>query len=142
MGIYAARRQAFAIEGTVIVRPDLADEAYRHIQAGHRPYRVAGRTTRHFSGLHRSKQPVHFQQSFIVYKGDASLLQLQVCQYLVALHDGKYIGQSIAQSNYFIHFRYFFCKDIAYFKISYYFCTAFKEKQHSSLAQSVRASDC
>ena len=52
------------------------------------------------------------------------------------------IDQSIAQPNYFIHLRYFFCKDIAYFKISYYFCSAFEKKQHSSLAQSVRASDC
>ena len=46
------------------------------------------------------------------------------------------------QSKYFAFSSKFFCKDIAYFKISYYFCTAFEKKQHSSLAQSVRASDC
>ena len=50
--------------------------------------------------------------------------------------------REMPQSKYFAFSSIFFCKDIAYFKISYYFCTAFEKKQHSSLAQSVRASDC
>ena len=127
---------------TIKVIAYFSDESRTCTKACHCPNRISGRTSVSQMRLHPAEILTNFQELIFINQSHTSFRELHLRQNIIILNDCQCIDQSIAQSNYFIHLRYFFCKDIAYFKISYYFCSAFEKKQHSSLAQSVRASDC